>query len=102
MSYNLLITTIVVKIYKKYNYWTDKWSPLHFTEIYNIARITLGDNTKRLFFVLWRHGDPSKYKHHELVFNFWYNTHCVCDDDVLDDYLRKKCFLALQNVGVQF
>ena len=48
--------------------------------------------------------DLSKYKHHELVFNYCYKhaLRCVMTMMVLDSYLLRKYFLALQNACVQF
>ena len=37
ISYNLLTTLIVVIINRKYNYWTEKLSRLHFWDIDNTA-----------------------------------------------------------------
>ena len=56
----------------------------------------------RVFF--WCILNPSKYKHHELVFNSCYKhaLRCVMTMMVLDSHLLKKYFLALHNACVQF
>ena len=56
-------------------------------------------------FFLWLRGGPFKvYKHHELVFSSWYKhaLRWVMTMMVLDDYLLKKYFHALNNACAKF